>query len=137
MAQTAPAATKDQLINEFGAMILADAEYVEHPWTALSIVVSIGDGQRSANGYRYLPDGTFQASLPKGRMRPFYDKLAQLRETMMAEIGAQWHQCLIQIWQPGPQIKVLFEYDDPTRWSIKEFSMDMSPYANSIKPPIG
>ena len=130
---------KDELISKIGGLILSHPEYADNPWVGITILVEfLGRRSHASHGYRYLDDGSFTPALPDGpEGDDAYDTIVELRDLMAADTGNTWHQCLIQIWQPGPQIKVLFEYDDPTRWSIKEFSMDMSPYANSIKPPIG
>jgi hypothetical protein len=34
------------------------------------------------------------------------------------------------------KINIQFEYDDPNRWSLKNVSLDMSKYAESLKPPM-
>ena len=63
------------------------------------------------------------------------DPLRDLQDAMAAETGNLWKQALIHITRPGPEINIQFEYDDPTRWSLKKVSLDLSDYAESLRPP--
>jgi hypothetical protein len=125
----------NEMIMNIGAMIINDVCYLDGDWNALALVGDLSDGQRGVCGYQYFPDGTFAAKIPKKFSDVLY-KLSQLREATHTEEGVGWHQCLIHITKPGMNINIQFEYDDPNRWSLGSVSLDMSEYAESLKPPM-
>ena len=125
----------NDMIMEVGSMILNDVNYVGHDWQALALVGDLSHGQRSMNGYQYFADGNFEAMTPKKASDVTY-QLKQLREVMKTKKDGEWHQCLIHITKPEMKINIQFEYDDPKRWSLKNISLDMSDYAQSLKPPM-
>jgi hypothetical protein len=121
----------NDMILEIGSMILNDVNYADHDWNALALVGNFSYGQRRINGYQYFRDSSFVAEIPKCDVTY---QLKQLREAMKSESGKEWHQCLIHITKPEMKINIQFEYDDPERWSLKKVSLDMSDYAQSLKP---
>ncbi|MBT2968697.1 MAG: hypothetical protein KME56_04695 [Candidatus Thiodiazotropha sp. (ex Ctena orbiculata)] len=127
----------DSLILEIGSLIIDNARYTEDKWIGLALMGNFSFGQERMSGYVYYEDGDFEARTPKGF--DVLDKVGELREAMKIERnpdGKAWHQCLIHITKPGMKINVMFEYDDPERWTSKRISRDMSDYAALLKPPI-
>ena len=123
---------KDALVQEIGALILADPRY-EGPWEELALVADL-TGSPSMHGYVYLADGGFEARVPG------FDVLRRIRtlHAVMAEApGGAWHQCLVHLTRPDLTLSVEFEHDDPDRWGVREISRDMSVYAASLRrrPP--
>lgn len=125
-----------ELVHVIGNKIVSDPAYLDQPWDGVSLVGTFSEGQRRMTGFRFFADGAFKASLPKDKDLGIMNGLRDLHREMSAETGAAWHQCLIQIWKPGPKIHIDFEYDDPERWKLKPVSLDVSDYANSIRPPM-
>ena len=85
-------------------------------------------------GYAYK-GSDWVARTPRGILRPFLGKLEALQGEMEREGTGVWKQCLIQITRPDCEIKMMFEYDDPARWSLKQVSLDLGDYANALRPP--
>ena len=96
--------------------------------------VAVAPEHRRFNGYVY--DGpNWSAFSPQEKGFEFLDVLQELQDAMAAETGNRWKQALIHITRPGPEIDIQFEYDDPTRWSLKKVSLDLADYAESLRPP--
>lgn len=121
------------MILEVGRMVIEDPEYRDDRWQAISLVGTLGDGQREMTGYQYFADGDFEAAAPE-EFGDILRKLMELRDVMEVVNGDVWKQCLIQITKPDYEVKMQFEYDDAQRWTPKEVSLDMSGFANSIRP---
>ena len=126
--------TADDLILEIGSLVVNDRRYDDR-WKGLALVGNFSDGQERMNGYQYFADGEFEAGVPKGA-GDIIDKLLELRREMKKDKNEEWQQCLIHITKPDYKINIQFEYDDPNRWVLKKISMDMSEYAELIKPPM-
>jgi hypothetical protein len=125
----------NDLIMEIGSMIVNDDRYFAEDWRSLALVGNFSHGQRAMNGYQYFVDGSFVAKIPKS-FSDIINQLKSLRETMKNEKGEEWHQCLIHITKPEMKINIQFEYDMPDRWSVKNISLDMTDYAESLKPSL-
>ena len=121
------------MILEVGRMVIEDPEYRDDRWQKIALVATMGDGQREITGYQYFADGGFEAAAPE-EFGAILRKLRDLRNVMESANGDLWKQCLIQITKPDYDVKIQFEYDDAERWSPKEISLDMSAFANAIRP---
>ena len=122
----------NDLIMEIGSTIVTSEEYAQDEWVGISVVGNFYQNEQSQNGFVYLSNGEFEARAPGF---PTLDKLIALRDVMNEEKGEAWHQCLVHVTRPDFKINIQFEYEDPRRWKPKKVSMDMSEYAESIKPP--
>jgi len=122
-----------ELIQAIGGLVLQNDEYRSDPWDGLSIVVTLVPGRQNVTGYIYDGD-SWTSRTPRGD-DSFLDKCIELQEAMRSPKGEVWKQALIHITKPGPEINIKFEYDDPKRWSLKKVSLDMSDYAESLRPP--
>lgn len=126
--------TKDDAILEAGRIALECLHSKGTDWDGHAIVVNVAPGHRRFNGYVY--DGpNWSAFSPQEKGFEFLDVLQELQDAMAAETGNRWKQALIHITRPGPEIDIQFEYDDPTRWSLKKVSLDLADYAESLRPP--
>ena len=126
--------TKDEVVQQLGQTIVTDPEYGKFDWQGVALMVTRKPTERRMTGYLYLADGTFSATRP-GNNRKIKDLAGLLQQVMEDETGARWLKCLIHVWKPGPEIDIQFEYDDPERWKIQKVSLDMSDYAESLRPP--
>ena len=125
--------TKDDLIHEIGGMIVADPKIAGKAWDGLALVAHVSADSRGMHGFRFWDDD-FEATNPR-EASAITRRLADLRGEMARETGDEWHQVLIHVWRPGPEIRMQFEYDDPGRWKPRITGLDMSEYAHSIRPP--
>lgn len=122
------------LVHDIGEMVLDDPALANADWTGLAIVMTVTDSSESISAYRYFGTDDYEA-LRLRKSGDVMDLLLDLRERMVAEEGgAPWVQCLIQISQPGYGMRMVYEYDDPDRWSPKAIGMDMSGHALSLRP---
>lgn len=105
----------DELLAELGSIIIGSKRLANEDWSSLAVVV-ICDGGWSVSGLHYneddeeptpfLPDEEFDDLIPD-----FYDA------TLVADLPG-WLSCLFQIKRADMQIRILFEYEDATRWKI-------------------
>lgn len=123
----------DELILEIGSLIVKSKAYAKYEWQGIAAVGNFSHGQQRMNGYVYLDDGDFEAETPGFET---LRKVRELRQEMEKETNKAWNQCLIHVTKPDFKINIQFEYDDPDRWSLKKISLDMSEYAESLKPPM-
>ena len=124
---------QEDLIHMVGNHIVADRRYQNRKWDSLSIVANITPGNKGYTGYIYSGE-EFTPEVPENTRN--LGKLLIELQTAMTPPGAEpWKQALIHITKPGPKINIQFEYDDPKRWSLRAVSLDMSDYAESLRPP--
>ena len=128
---------KSEQIHEIGQMILSSENISRlEDWDALSIVVTLREGRGgNVHGFFYRENGEFGPTTP-GEPKKTVTAFHTLRNIMEEETGDKWLQALVHLTRPGPQINIKFEYDDPQRWKPKISGLDMSDYANSIKPAL-
>lgn len=121
------------MIDEIGGMIVEDERFQAVPWQAIAIAVTLADGQREMSTYRYLEDGSFQAGSPKAA-GAILRKIRALKAQMEADGDGAFQQCLIQITKPDYKLRLQFEFDNPKRWWPGDLGMDMSGFAESLRP---
>lgn len=111
----------DELILEVGRNIVLDERYQAEDWVGIALVGDFSGGREAMHGVVYRSDGTWQGQLPADPDDVVLDTLLALREVMAAQSGTSWHQCLIQIHSESEnkKVNVKFEYDNPTRWSMR------------------
>ena len=127
----------NQRIQQIGQMILTSKKIETlDAWDGLSFVITLREGGGGGiHGFYYLKDGSFGAKTP-GQVGKIITAFHALQEAMHKESGDRWHQALVHLTRPGPKIDIKFEYDNPVRWKPTVSGLDMTDYANSIKPPI-
>ncbi|MBL4916422.1 hypothetical protein [Szabonella alba] len=121
------------LISEIGELLADDGALQSLDWQGLGFVVTLADGNREMTGYRYLADGSFRAFVPDvaGKVvRRFRD----LKEQMTANGDGAFVQCLIHLTRPEYRLRLQFEFDDPKRWAPKKIGLDMSDFAEMLRP---
>ncbi|WP_299410084.1 hypothetical protein [Acaryochloris sp. IP29b_bin.148] len=130
--------TRSDRIQQIGQMILASKKITDiKNWDGLSLVITLREGRGgSVHGFYYLKNGNFGAT-STGQVGKTITEFHALRNIMYEETGERWCQALVHLTRPGPDINIKFEYDNPQRWKPSISGLDMTDYANSIKPPIG
>jgi hypothetical protein len=118
----APADSADTLIIEIGQALLADRNYRTNDWSAIALVATLDDGRKSLFGYSYLPDGSWQATTPDDARR-IVNLLRDLREATQVSGKGPWRQCLVQVKRADMKLNLMFEYDDPQRWTVTPANM--------------
>ena len=122
-----------QLITEIGEIIVDDYIAQNIAWEALGFVVTLYNGTRRMTGYRYVKDENFEASTPENA-GDVIRKCRVLKEEMSNNGEGTFVQCLIHITKPDYKIRLQFEFDNPERWKPKIIGMDMSEFANALRP---
>lgn len=126
-------ATAD-LVHEIGNRILDDPGLNGVEWDSIALVMTVVDGSERFGGYRFYGQDDYEAV----RLRAsgeVMDVLLDLRDAMQEdEGGAPWVQCLIQISRPSFALRMAYEYDDATRWTPEEISLDMRAFALTLRP---
>ena len=122
-----------QLITEIGEMIIDDYLTQNIDWEALSFVVTLHNGTRRMTGYRYLKDESYEASTPE-EAGDVIRKCRVLIEEMSNNGEGPFVQCLTHINKPDYNIRLQFEFDNPEIWKPKTFGMNMSEFANLMRP---
>ncbi len=128
-------ATQAALITALGEMVVEDRSFATRPWVDLALVATITDETEEITGYRYLDDGSFEAEVPE-EFGAVLEKLGELRTAMQAVASDHrpWLQCLLQITRPEYELKLVFEYENDSRWSPAETCLDMSAFAGALRP---
>ncbi|MEM1431542.1 MAG: hypothetical protein AAGG09_18960 [Pseudomonadota bacterium] len=124
---------QNALIFEIGEMIVEDPRYADDAWHSISLVATIGEDVEELTAFRFDEAGQSSPGTPR-RGGAILDKLIELREQMQQTGGGAFVQCLIQIKKPDYDLTVKFEHDDPERWSPGSVSMDMSAFADALRP---
>lgn len=126
--------TQAALISAVGEMIVEDKAMQRAPWQSLALAVTLdNDGNEEMSGYRYLEDGSFEAGSPD-EFGDILDKLLELKAEMAADGDGSFQQCLIHIIKPEYKIRIQFEFDNPKRWWPKTVGVDMSEFAEALRP---
>ena len=121
------------LIRKMGEMIINDPEFEDDSWEAIGLVATFQNGSEEMSGYSYFADGSFEAAAPVN-FGDVVDKFLELRNYMEATGQGAFLQCLIHITKPDYALRVQFEHNDPKRWWPKKISMDMSEFAEQLRP---
>jgi hypothetical protein len=122
-----------QLITEIREMIIQDITYQTNPWYSLAVAVTLTHETEEMSGYLYQEDGTFEAGSPY-EFGNVLDKLLELKSEMETNGDGSFLQCLIHVTKPDYKIRLQFEYENSKKWGSKSFSMDMSDFANLLRP---
>ncbi|SMF60051.1 hypothetical protein SAMN02982989_1014 [Xaviernesmea oryzae] len=103
----------DALIVEIGRMIAADPSYVSRDWIGAALVIEVAP-RRRMYGFVYLADGDWEAETP-GDFE-IIEKAETLSDIMAVE-DKRWTRCLVQLTQPGPELKIQFDYGSED-WNV-------------------
>ncbi|WP_281649118.1 hypothetical protein [Parendozoicomonas sp. Alg238-R29] len=109
----------DQLIMEIGSMVLRCEDLMESDWDLVSFVFDVSDGHIANSGFIYVGDDVVPASAEiEDDPLLLDDKIVLLREEVALQCGEKFKQLLVQMESKRNRIKINFEFDDATRWSI-------------------
>lgn len=133
---------RDALVNEIGRLILQDSRYADGNWRGIALVYTREPGVETTDGYIYYDDDSYHGDdykpeLPDSNSGAISDAIDKLLDAMAEDNGKRWQQMLYQIWKPGPDFRVTFEYDRPDRWSITSFNeAGATSFARQIDPAV-
>lgn len=116
---------EDVVITDVGHIIVSDSAYANPDWALAAIVYNFVDGRKNAYGYVWNHDGNWKAELPDNGMDHIRQMLA-LQKAMEQRTGIKWQKALLHIDRAEQDINIIFEYDDPQRWTVGPKDMDAS-----------
>ncbi len=119
----------NQLIQKIGSEIVGDPAVAKHDWDGLAVVAWDDGDLSNFYGYRYRGNECRAIEFETGDL---FDRFMKLRDAMAKGEPRKWVACLYTIKQPGMDIDVTYEYDDPDRWKISPDTIDTMP--KSIRP---
>ena len=61
-------------------------------------------------------------------------RVRDLRDDMAANGDGSFVQCLIHLTRPEYRLRLQFEFDDPKRWAPRKIGLDMSEFAEMLRP---
>ena len=105
----------NELVDEIGQIMLGDDALDNDDWESISQVIQL-DSMHNTTGFIYHLEGHVSPSTPDQA-----EMLATAKELqkVMTVDGKTWKAVLVQITLPEFEIKVAFEYDCATKWSIQ------------------
>lgn len=111
-------------ILELGELTLRCKKVQNNEWELLSFVFDVADGHIANSGFLYTKDKIRPASA-RIEADPLIldDKIVELRELIFKQCNEKFKQLLIQMEKKSGKIKIDFEFDDPSRWSITPANM--------------
>lgn len=109
----------DEIIKDLGSLLYRSDDVVETDWDMISIVFDLLDGGISNSGFLYKGD-TVEPIIADIDDEPTIidDKVIDFKKFVTEKFGHEFKQLLIQMEKGTGRIKIDFEFDDPTRWSI-------------------
>lgn len=109
----------DKYILEIGTLILRCEDVVEEDWDFLTFVFDVGEGVISNSGFIYSGSEIIPASAEIESEPLLLDnKIEGLRSKIYDQCNKEFKQILIQMESNTNRIKIDFEFDDESRWSI-------------------
>ena len=109
-------ARRDELIELIGNEIVNSRRLESLDWRTAVIVFDIGEGVVSNSGFAYL-DERIVPIVASGAIVDDY--VRELRDEIKLSDKAPFIQMLVQLRRSDGKMRVDFEYDDPSRWSIR------------------
>jgi predicted nucleotidyltransferase len=123
-------------IFEIVHVILMSEDVKENNWESLSFVFDVADSHIANSGFLYTED-KIRPAVADIDHDPLIldDKIIELREKVFEQCNAKFKQLLIQMEKGSGRIKIDFEFDNPSRWSItpanmKQIREELRPYFN-------
>ncbi|MCL6272218.1 hypothetical protein M3P05_20050 [Sansalvadorimonas sp. 2012CJ34-2] len=109
----------DQVIMEIGSMILRCEDVIEHNWDSLSFVFDLSDGHIANSGFIYIGNEVVPATAEiDSHPLLLDDQIIAFRKLVADQCGQNFKQLLVQMENNSKRIKIDFEFDDSSRWSI-------------------
>lgn len=110
--------SSDQLIQEVGQEVLKAELLEEFEWNTLTLVVEVGDGYFSDSGFLYCDDDIEPFDAESDDPLALRNIVIKLRDALHQSSGQYFKQLLIQIEKKSGRLKIDFEFDNASRWSI-------------------
>ncbi len=110
----------DKNIFELGELVFSCKKVIENEWDLLAVVYDAGEGYTANSGFLYKKDKIRPISLSiENNPLLLDDKILEFRQKIYERCGQKFKQLLIQIEKENGRIKIEFEFDDSSRWTIK------------------
>lgn len=110
----------DKTIFELGELVFSCKKVIENEWDLLAVVYDTGEGYTANSGFLYNKDKIRPISLSIENNPLLLDeKILEFRQKIYEQCGQKFKQLLIQMEKENGRIKIDFEFDDPSRWTIK------------------
>ncbi len=119
MPSEAPINIDDRHAAEIGELILRCRKVAENEWDSLALVFDIGDGHSANSGFLYRDDKVrpVSAGIDEDPML-LSNKLRDFQTVVRGQCGQDFKQLLVKMEKKSGRIKIDFEFDDPTRWTM-------------------
>lgn len=115
---------KSELSTEIGQEILNSRDLQNKKWESLALVIDLSEGHFSQSGYLYSLDDAEPFTAISSERRKLSSLCQSLKEKIKSESSADILQMLVQIKSYDMSIKIDFEFQNPSRWSITPNNMD-------------
>ena len=110
----------DKFVMDIGKSILCCKKVVENDWDSLVFVFDAAEGHIANSGFLYSLDSVRPASARiESDPMLLNNQIRDLREKIFDQCNAKFRQMLVQMESQSGRIKIDFEFDDPSRWTIK------------------
>lgn len=111
-------------VHDIGVLILQCEKVINNPWISLSVVYDTGEGHTANSGFLYTEDRITPISVSiAGQRLLLRNKILEFRNVISEQTGHKFKQLLIQMEKDPMRVKVDYEFDDPSRWSISPRNM--------------
>ena len=110
---------EDSYIHDIGMLVSQCDKVVANEWNQLSLVFDLSEGAIANNGFLYNDDKVrpFSARI-SSKPKELSDKIRDFQAKVAEQSGHRFKQLLIQMEKSSQRIKIDFEFDDSSRWSI-------------------
>ncbi|HBQ15616.1 MAG TPA: hypothetical protein DEF51_32330 [Myxococcales bacterium] len=111
-------ADTNELIHKIGGILLRNAEAEPQPWDYVGWVFALEDGVNYADlRYKFLGklQKGFEFAIDKDEA---VAAMMELRDLSKGDDGVPWLEAMIAIRNSDNALRILFEFEDPERWSI-------------------
>lgn len=117
-------AIDDIWFQELGSLIYQCEKVVSNDWDLLALVYDVSDTHTANSGFLYSSNKVrpFSASI-SGNPLLLDEKVKLFREDVDTQFGKKFKQLLIQIDKQSGKIKIDFEFDDSSKWTITPKNM--------------
>lgn len=126
----------DEYVHDIGVLILQCEKVINNPWTSLSVVYDTGEGHTANSGFLYTEDSITPISVRiAGQPLLLRNKILELRNVIFEQTGDKFKQLLIQMVKDPVRVKIDFEFEDRSRWSISP--RNRKTIREELRPQIG
>jgi hypothetical protein len=109
----------DKYVHDIGVLILQCEKVISNPWNSLSVVYDTGEGHTANSGFLYTEDSITPISVSiAGQRLLLRNKILEFRNVIFEQTGDKFKQLLIQMEKDPVRVKIDYEFDDQSRWSI-------------------